>query len=230
MIDKSRENRPMGEFDENGNFKEPEVNLENKEDKIKVETLEENGGLVEITRHLDEKGRKIYEHKKSFENAKAKEAGQAAWVNDDHFSYDEENRLIYRRKTGYSNEEAFSQGKMTWGQETNFSYEKKGNKVIAETRDLKSEGVWREETIYDTTGRKLKRIGEIIEGEGKGKKWVKEYSYREGEIEHAGQKYKGLIEEEVGQRETPDGQKKSWRKIIVFDEEGNYLTHWRTQE
>lgn len=219
-------------IDENGNFKNIEKPGNPSEPAPELTEKKPPQEIVFSQEKYDEQQRLTHEHKAGYKDLTAKEKGEATWVNDNQYTYYEGEGAKRKKSeilTGYANEQDFKDGKMQWGHQTDFTYDKKNNIVFAESKDLKKEGVtWQEETKYGPDGwRKLERSGETTAGPETGRKWNKKYSYREGEIKHDGQKYNGLIETEDGEETAPDGSRKTWQKIVVYNENKEHIAHWR---
>jgi len=233
MKENQERNIAGGEFDEAGNFKKELKGL-------KKETFEEekHGLIIEGTRKLEEEsGNVIQEHKVAYQSPEDKKKGKIEWGNENDYNYDEEGRVVFSRKQGFSDQEKFKEeGEIDWGQEREFEYDDDNQKIIEQGNNLENDTAWKIETQLDGQGRKKLTIHETTSGPEKGRKLETRYSYKEGKIEHDGQKFEGIIRTEDGQvlEQGDDNTKKAkgetWQKIVVFDKEGNHLAHWRTQE
>ncbi|MDZ7798851.1 MAG: hypothetical protein U5L76_04540 [Patescibacteria group bacterium] len=233
MMENQEKNLPGGEFDEDGNLIERE--------NIKKEAFEEEdqgGFLIEGERKIDqETGHIIHEHKVAYESEEDKKEGKIKWGNENDYSFDEKGRVVFSRKQGFSDQEKFKEeGEIDWGQEREYEYDDDSHKIIEQGNNLENDTAWKIETQLDNQGRKKLTIHETTSGPEKGRKLETKYSYEKGKIEHDGQEYEGMIRTEDGRvleqgdDDTKKAKGETWQKIVVFDEEDNYLAHWRTKE
>jgi len=144
-------------------------------------------------------------------------------------------KLFSEKRVCYEGEQVLKKEIMKDGQMKEYENIEEKKMRIEKGRDLHRDNAWRSETTYKEDGWEKERLTKTTSGPNTGRESLTTFSYEQGgTITIKGKDYKGLVctesTEILRQGPSLDDEGKTYLKVVVYDENGDYIIHRHGKE